>query len=312
MLLDSRSELSASRLRDLRLHRKESTKHPSIRTAPNVSYSDHAFTKPEVITVFRCGAECPQPNIKILLNRQSVQTFEQFVKDVSDGFGFKARKHQLKKLFTLSGREVRGMSDMFRDDDIFIAVGNEDFNTTKLREVLNEIYQTNSHVEAMTKMWEKTNSRGNSRDVNWSLSERESVYKSFEREKTGNKEDKRLNRKSIDREVHNKNNDVKMQGLAKDAWSEAENVQTDEKKIREDEEDLNPRKIRASVLNLKKKRAAHLERLAELERQSDWSEMEMKQLEQNEKERFKQRQLELLEEVRQKKIETLEKKRKEL
>merc|ERR1711976_1108315 len=84
--------------------------------------------KPKVITVVRNGNK-PRTSVKILLNRRSVQSYEQLVKDITEAFGPKYKNNRLRKLFSVKGREVKGISDFFREEDVFIGIGNEQLTT---------------------------------------------------------------------------------------------------------------------------------------------------------------------------------------
>jgi len=107
--------------------------------------SSEYVQSPKVITIVDgTGVPRPRPNVKFLLNRQSVQTYEQFVQDVAcalgkgatspvvvdgDEPGVRLDEPEVRlskpgvRLFTVRGREVAGISDLFRDDDVFIGVG---------------------------------------------------------------------------------------------------------------------------------------------------------------------------------------------
>ena len=102
--------------------------------------------KPRVITVVRNGAK-PRANVKILLNRRSVQSYEQLSKDISEAFGPKWKNNKVRKLFTVKGREVQGVSDFFRDDDIFIAIGNESLTTGDVHDILDELYPDSYNIQ---------------------------------------------------------------------------------------------------------------------------------------------------------------------
>ena len=57
---------------------------------------NEASLKPKVVTVIRNGAK-PRSNVKILLNRRSVQSYEQLVKDISEvrrGIGFNLKSSE--------------------------------------------------------------------------------------------------------------------------------------------------------------------------------------------------------------------------
>ncbi|ESO87760.1 hypothetical protein LOTGIDRAFT_64764, partial [Lottia gigantea] len=101
---------------------------PSGTSPHKFSTSDnYGSNKPKVITVVRNGV-APRSNVKILLNRRSVQSFEQLMCDISEAFTAKGRSHKVNKLYTIKGKAVQSVSDFFRNDDVFIGVGYEQFS----------------------------------------------------------------------------------------------------------------------------------------------------------------------------------------
>ncbi|XP_039267676.2 serine/threonine-protein kinase DCLK3-like isoform X2 [Styela clava] len=122
-------------------------------TAPRSDYShtthpDNSPMKPKVVTVVRAGQIRPHKKITILLNRRSVQTFEQLVADISEALGQpKWKNDHIRKLYTLKGREVKSVSDFFREDDVFIAVGKEQLTTMDVQEVLEELYPDSPYAQ---------------------------------------------------------------------------------------------------------------------------------------------------------------------
>ncbi|OWF51087.1 serine/threonine-protein kinase DCLK1-like isoform X2 [Mizuhopecten yessoensis] len=120
-------------------------------TANKGSYlqnADSGQVKPKVITIVRNGAR-PRNNIKILLNRRSVQSFEQLMLDVSEAFGPKYRNNKMEKLYTIRGREVQGISDFFRDENVFVAVGIEKLSGGDLIDIIEEIDFPDAHTARM-------------------------------------------------------------------------------------------------------------------------------------------------------------------
>lgn len=110
--------------------------------------------KPKVITVVRNG-DIPRTNIKILLNRRSVQSFEQMMKDISEAFGPKWKNNKVRKLYTVKGREVHGVGDFFREDDVFIGVGNESLTISDVQDMLEELYPDSPYSKNLLKEWER-------------------------------------------------------------------------------------------------------------------------------------------------------------
>ncbi|GFO00432.1 serine/threonine-protein kinase dclk3 [Plakobranchus ocellatus] len=125
--------------------------------------------KPKVITIVRNGPK-PRSNVKILLNRRSVQSYEQLVTDISEAFGPKHRHAKIRKLFSVRGKEVHGISDFFRDDDCFIAVsvGEANPSDADVGELLEELFPEGNYAKVFQREWEK-NQRRSRRSVAGSL-----------------------------------------------------------------------------------------------------------------------------------------------
>ncbi|XP_067687448.1 serine/threonine-protein kinase DCLK3-like [Haliotis asinina] len=118
--------------------------------------SENVCMKPKVITIVRNGNR-PRNSVKILLNRRSVQSFEQLMADISEAFGPKWKNNKVRKLYTTKGREVQGISDFFRHDDLFVASGNEAIVEEDLRDILQEMYPDCSpHAKNLHKEWERS------------------------------------------------------------------------------------------------------------------------------------------------------------
>ncbi|CAF1265744.1 unnamed protein product [Adineta ricciae] len=98
---------------------------------------ESSFNKPRSITIIKQGNEKVNKTITILLNRRTVQTFDQLLCDISEAFGYqKNRADKIKRLFNLRGRQVNGINDFFRDDDVFVAVThNNDISSMDLHEI---------------------------------------------------------------------------------------------------------------------------------------------------------------------------------
>lgn len=110
--------------------------------------------KPKVITIVRNGPK-PRNNVKILLNRRSVQSFEQLMGDISEAFGPKWKSNKVRKLFTTRGREVQGVADFFRDDDVFIGVGNEPLTEGDVHDIIEEVYPDSPYAKNIMKDFER-------------------------------------------------------------------------------------------------------------------------------------------------------------
>ncbi|KAK7482095.1 hypothetical protein BaRGS_00026679 [Batillaria attramentaria] len=110
--------------------------------------------KPKVVTIVRNGPR-PRNNVKILLNRRSVQSFEQLISDISEALGPKWKNNRVRKLFTTHGKEVRGVADFFREDDCFIAMGNEGLSESDVADIISELYPDSAYAKILLKDWEK-------------------------------------------------------------------------------------------------------------------------------------------------------------
>ncbi|XP_073486694.1 serine/threonine-protein kinase DCLK3 [Aquarana catesbeiana] len=103
-------------------------------------HSENSPVKPRIVTVVKPGNH-PLKKITLLLNRRSVQTFEQLIADISEALGLPRWKNDhVRKLYNLKGKEIRSVCDFFRGDDIFIALGKEQLTMKCIEIVFNELY----------------------------------------------------------------------------------------------------------------------------------------------------------------------------
>ena len=116
--------------------------------------SDNIPMKPKVITVVRNGKK-PRNNIKILLNRRSCQSFEQLIADISEAFGPKWKNNKVRCLYTTRGKAVNSVSDFFRSEDVFVAVGNEQLTTGDVQDIIEELYPDGADNQSIMRQWEK-------------------------------------------------------------------------------------------------------------------------------------------------------------
>lgn len=136
---------------------------PSFGLANRTSQNDNGYRRPKLITIVRYGPR-PRNSIKLLLNRQSVMSFEQLLADIADSFGPKWENNKLRKLYTFRGKQVQGVSDFFRDDNIFIGVGTESVSDNDLQDILEELQPNNPHTKKLIRQWDKTKHRKTSQD----------------------------------------------------------------------------------------------------------------------------------------------------
>lgn len=123
-----------------------------------------AWSKPRLITIVR-ATEKPRKKISILLNRKGLHSYEQFVCDISDAFGLPQWKNdKIRKLYTIRGKRVQGISDFFRDDDMFVGCGKESLTPKLIQDLLDEVYQENpDYAQVIFSEWESTRSRAKPR-----------------------------------------------------------------------------------------------------------------------------------------------------
>ncbi|KAM9075892.1 serine/threonine-protein kinase DCLK3 [Megaptera novaeangliae] len=113
-------------------------------------HADSNLLKPRVVTVVKLGGH-PLRKITLLLNRRSVQTFEQLLADVSEALGFpRWKSDRVRKLFSLKGREIRSVSDFFREGDAFIAVGKEPLTLKNIQVAIEELYPSKARALTLT------------------------------------------------------------------------------------------------------------------------------------------------------------------
>ena len=135
---------------------KHSTGAPAV--------TSEVWSKPRLITIVR-ATEKPRKKISILLNRKGLHSFEQFVCDISDAFGLPQWKNdKIRKLYTIKGKRVQGISDFFRDDDMFVGAGKESLTPRLIQDLLDEVYQENpDYAQAVFNEWESSRSRARPR-----------------------------------------------------------------------------------------------------------------------------------------------------
>ncbi|XP_072797065.1 serine/threonine-protein kinase DCLK3 [Vicugna pacos] len=113
-------------------------------------HAESSPLKPRVVTVIKLGGH-PLRKITLLLNRRSVQTFEQLLADVSEALGFpRWKSDRVRKLFTLKGREIRSVSEFFREGDAFIAMGKEPLTLKSIQVAVEELYPSKTRALTLT------------------------------------------------------------------------------------------------------------------------------------------------------------------
>ncbi|MFT7811151.1 serine/threonine-protein kinase DCLK3-like [Arapaima gigas] len=131
----------------------------------HTTHAENSPLRPRIVTVVRAcgGAAGSEPGggelrkVTILLNRRAVQTFEQLVADISEALGFPQwRNNRVRRLFNLRGREIRSVSDFFRNDDLFVAAGRERPSLQEVQQVLEELFPDSGGFHGMVlEAWER-------------------------------------------------------------------------------------------------------------------------------------------------------------
>ena len=132
-----------------------------LRQSNGQAGNSEVWAKPRLITIVR-ATERPRKKITILLNRKALHSFEQFVFDISDAFGLPQWKNdKIRRLYTIKGRRVQGISDFFREDDMYIGVsGKEPLKANLIQDLLQELYPENhEYAQILFKEWESSRSR---------------------------------------------------------------------------------------------------------------------------------------------------------
>lgn len=78
--------------------------------------------KPRLITVVRAGPR-PRTSVRIPLNKRTARSHEQVLRGISDIV--RLDSGAVKRMYTLSGKQVLCLADFFLEDTIFLAYGNE-------------------------------------------------------------------------------------------------------------------------------------------------------------------------------------------
>ncbi|KAK3731837.1 hypothetical protein QZH41_020198 [Actinostola sp. cb2023] len=96
---------------------------------------DTAAFKARNVTVIRNGHK-PQISVRVLLNKRTAQTVNQFLDLVNDCLGVTGSSN-VRKLYTSNGKQIYEVADLFSDENgVFVAVGNERFRVDDIEGIL--------------------------------------------------------------------------------------------------------------------------------------------------------------------------------
>ena len=105
--------------------------------------------KPKMVQVIRNGPHKPRTVVKALLNKRTAQTLEQVLDEVSSSLGNTGGLSAPRKLYTISGQQIREVADLFRDENnVFIAVGSEKFSTDDIVDIMEDFEQRDSKKQS--------------------------------------------------------------------------------------------------------------------------------------------------------------------
>ncbi|KAF8785151.1 Serine/threonine-protein kinase DCLK1 like protein [Argiope bruennichi] len=83
------------------------------------------FIRPKLVTIIRNGLK-PRKAVRILLNKKTAHSFDQVLNDITNAI--KLDTGAVRKIFTLTGKQVMSLIDFFSEEDIFIAYGPEKYS----------------------------------------------------------------------------------------------------------------------------------------------------------------------------------------
>ncbi|XP_071942894.1 serine/threonine-protein kinase DCLK3-like isoform X2 [Antedon mediterranea] len=123
---------------------------------PGVIHSDMSPVKPRIVKIVKNG-DRPRKTVSLLLNKRSVQSFEDLVLDISDALGLpKYKSTKIRKLYTLKGREIRGLGDFFREEEVFIASpSKQPLSDEDIADIYEELYPNNPYAQKLPKKGSK-------------------------------------------------------------------------------------------------------------------------------------------------------------
>ncbi|CAL8296601.1 unnamed protein product [Lota lota] len=120
-------------------------------------HAEQSAGRPRLVTVARPCVQSDLRKVTVLLNRRGVVSFEQLLLDVSEALGFpRWHRSRVTRLFTPHGREVRGVSDFFRGEVAFLALGRARPELRSVQEALEELFPEPSRYRAdAVHAWER-------------------------------------------------------------------------------------------------------------------------------------------------------------
>ena len=112
---------------------------PAINNNQHMQYEKiQGNVKPKIITIIRYSVTKPRKTVKVLLNKRTAQTYDQVLNDVTSAVGVDGNSG-VRKLFNCHGKLIISLAELFEEDDVFIAVGNEKFKTSDIPLIIDDV-----------------------------------------------------------------------------------------------------------------------------------------------------------------------------
>ena len=112
---------------------------PAINNNQHMQYEKiQGNVKPKIITIIRYSVTKPRKTVKVLLNKRTAQTYDQVLNDVTSAVGVDGNSG-VRKLFNCHGKLIISLAELFEENDVFIAVGNEKFRTSDIPLIIDDV-----------------------------------------------------------------------------------------------------------------------------------------------------------------------------
>ncbi|CAL1538134.1 unnamed protein product [Lymnaea stagnalis] len=144
----SKSHQSQQRPCSAKVDRSKTARSHSLKnemtTEEKRAYEEYqrTFVTPRLITIIRNGRR-PRKSVRLLLNKKTAQSYDQVMADIAEVV--KLDCGCVKKLFSLTGRQVSTLADFFQEDTVFLACGLEKINATDFNLDKREIGYVNAY-----------------------------------------------------------------------------------------------------------------------------------------------------------------------
>ena len=127
----------------------------------NPGDSSRVNIKPKMVQIIRNGPHKPRTVVKALLNKRTAQTLEQVLDEVSSSLGNTGGLSAPRKLYTISGQQIREVAELFRDENnVFIAVGSEKFSADDIVDIMEDFEQRGSKKQSAKRKQSKGGNEG--------------------------------------------------------------------------------------------------------------------------------------------------------